>query len=469
MALASHLNTKEHDQWIIDSGASWHMTGHKEYLEVSSLQKFNANIEIADGTYLIGEATGTVTLHLNIDQDTIIQLKNVVYVPKLAANLLSVTCMTEKGASVSFENGHCIIKQGNQTIQAKLTSGANYCLAACAKIWHQRLGHIHSDRVKHLKVPHTMTEICEACMENKQTANKFKSKEYKYEPLDLLYMDVVGPIHPETPAGQRYFLSVLDHATKTSLIYLMSSKGSTGKYAKLAINVLERKAGGNKKVRAIRTDLGQEFVGNQLAEFLSERGITHEKTAGYTPQRNDAERLHRDLREHASAMLNATNLPNKYWGEAVRAYCHTRNRVPPAQGEDKRPPLEKLSGSKQSIKHLRVFGCEAWVLKPEAKVDGKFDTRSEKGIFIGYENTSTYRVLLNNRLVTSHHVKFNEQKMGQYNREKTDVTTSYLDEMMDEPHQWEQSSSECEDEVPTEDIESEVSDIPENKRNEINH
>jgi len=214
----------------------------------------------------------------------------------------------------------------------------------------------------------------------------------------------------------------------------MSSKGSTGKYARLAINVLEQKASSNKRVKAIRTDLGQEFLGNKLAEFLSERGITHEKTVGYTPQQNDAERLHRDLREHASAMLNATNLPNKYWGEAVRAYFYIKTRTNPTLGEDKRPPVEKLSGRKQMIKHLRVFGCEAWVHKPEPEVNRKFDTRREKGIFIGCKNSSTCRVLLCNRLVTSHHVRFNEHKMGEYNRETNDISTPYQDELISEPN-----------------------------------
>eukprot|EP00963_Diacronema_lutheri_P007771 scaffold671_cov394-Pavlova_lutheri.AAC.1 len=460
MATSAYLETNNHDQWIIDSGASWHMTGHKEYLEVSTLKDFHTTIEIADGTHMKGEAIGRVVLHLGNNQDKTITLNNVVYVPGLASNLLSVTCMTENGATVSFNNGECKIKQGKQTLQAKLTGRANYCLTATAKIWHQRLGHIHNERIKLMGLPHQMTETCEPCMENKQIATKFKAKDYQYQPLDLIYMDVVGPIHPETPAGQRYFLSVLDHATKTSLIYLMSSKGSTGKYARMAINVLEQKSAGGRTVKAIRTDLGQEFLGNKLADFLSERGITHEKTAGYTPQQNDAERLHRDLREHASAMLNATNLPNKYWGEAVRAYCHIRNRVPPAHGEDRRPPLEKLSGSKQSFKHLRVFGCEAWVLKPEPKINGKFDTRSEKGIFIGYENSSTYRVLLDKRLVTSHNVRFNEFKMGQYNRQSDDTTTFYQDELISEPDQWEHSSSESETEEEEEEASKPEEDAP---------
>eukprot|EP00963_Diacronema_lutheri_P009236 scaffold830_cov403-Pavlova_lutheri.AAC.2 len=142
-------------------------------------------------------------------------------------------------------------------------------------------------------------------------------------------MDVVGPTHPETPGGHRYYMSALDHASRTCLVYLMQSKGHTGKYASKAINVLEQKAEGNKHVRAIRTDLGREFLGKQLADFLSERGIEHEKMAGYAPQQNDAKRLHRDIREHASTMLNASNLPQKYWGEAVRTYAYTKNKLPP--------------------------------------------------------------------------------------------------------------------------------------------
>ena len=63
----------------------------------------------------------------------------------------------------------------------------------------------------------------------------------------------------------------------------MPTKGLTGKYARRAINVLEQKAKGGKRVRAIRTDLGQEFSGRKLADFLSERGIEHKKTAGYAP------------------------------------------------------------------------------------------------------------------------------------------------------------------------------------------
>lgn len=255
-------------------------------------------------------------------------------------------------------------------------------------------------------------------------------------------MDVVGEISPPTPAGYTHYLSVLDHSTKFGLTYLMSSKGQASQYAREAINHLEKLAGSNKRVRSVRTDRGQEFLGNDLKEFLSAKGIQHELTAGYTPQQNDAERYHRDLREHASTMLNSSNLPSKYWGEAIKNYTHTRNLIPPSDPKDHKSPYEKLSNRKQSVKHLRVFGCAAWVLKNSKQLTKKFDARSEKGIFLGYENTSTYRVLVNNSLIISRNVKFDETQKGEYSPTPYEVTqlrtaTNHLNV----PVQWEAAAT----------------------------
>eukprot|EP00963_Diacronema_lutheri_P014721 scaffold3828_cov954-Pavlova_lutheri.AAC.1 len=136
------------------------------------------------------------------------------------------------------------------------------------------------------------------------------------------------------------------------MTYLMTSKGQASTYAKKAINSLERLAGG-KKTRAIRTDRGQEFLGTDLKQFLNERGIQHELTAGYAPEQNDAERYHRDLRDHASTMLENCNLPTKYWGEAIRNYAYTRNKLPPSTGNDRITPYEKLTKKPANIQNLR--------------------------------------------------------------------------------------------------------------------
>eukprot|EP00963_Diacronema_lutheri_P002830 scaffold220_cov678-Pavlova_lutheri.AAC.1 len=447
MAGGAKLETTNDQTWVIDLGASWHMTGTKEYLDVNTIEPFETEIEIADGNTLTAACKGTAKLTLKHESAPSVHLENVLYIPGLATNLLSVNCMVAKGATVRFKQGVCTIWHNHMKLEAKLNENKNYCLQATAKIWHQRLGHVHQDRARKLKIPYQLKETCKTCIENKQSARKFQPKAYDYEPLDLLYMDVVGPIYPTTPVGHKYYLSVLDHSTKVSMTYLMEEKGEAGKYARIAINTLERKTKPSRRVRAIRTDQGQEFSGRKLRDFLSQRGIEHERTAGYAPQQNDAERLHRDIREHASSMLNSTNLPKKYWGEAVRAYSHIRNRLPPAQGTRTQSPLELLTGVTPSIKHLKVFGCEAWVLKLAAKQIGKFEPRSEKGIFIGYENSTTYRILLPDRMVTSRNVRFIEDQMGVYTRpvpeKELGEETQHL---KDEPDQWEEDTESSEEE-----------------------
>eukprot|EP00963_Diacronema_lutheri_P013670 scaffold2670_cov408-Pavlova_lutheri.AAC.6 len=447
------------------------------------------------------------------------------YVPGLTAHLLSVSSMIGTERVSTFPKQQVHNQKGNHTLEITTMTSSHYCLRATAKTWHQRLGHMHPNRVKKLDLPHETDKQCEDCIQNKQTATAFKPKNYQLEPLDLLYMDVVGEISPPTPGRYTHYLSLLDHSTKLGLTCLMSSKGQASEYAREAINHLEKLAGSNKRVRSVRTDRGQEFLGNDLKEFLSAKGIQHELNGGYrytflghpphggvfsssstvdvqvllkasdpravltpfasghrrgtqgavsspsirvcptspswvqvyttaflvlqrsrveqyTPQQNDAERYHRDLREHASTMLNSSNLPSKYWGEAIKNYTHTRNLIPPSDPKDHKSPYEKLSNRKQSVKHLRVFGCATWVLKNSKQLTKKFDARSEKGIFLGYENTSTYRVLVNNSLIISRNVKFDETQKGEYSPKPYEVTqlrtaTNYLNV----PVQWEAAAT----------------------------
>eukprot|EP00963_Diacronema_lutheri_P011921 scaffold1513_cov379-Pavlova_lutheri.AAC.1 len=412
-ALTSHQATDTNGGWIIDSGASWHITGNKDILEVSSIKKKEVQVEITDGSILTSQLMGTAELTLTNNPNTKLILQNVLYIPQASANLISVKDLCRRGMTVIFGPNGCKIQKGKIKLSVSTKHGNYYCLQATAKIWHQRLGHVNAARIRKLNLPYKVDGPCEACITCKQTAAKHQPKDYQYKPLDLVYLDVMGPISPETPAGFTHILSVLDHSTKFGMTYLMTSKGEAGKFTKQALTSLERFYGGS-KVKAIRTDRGQEFLGSDLKAYLDDRGISHELTAGYAPEQNDAERFNRDLRDHASTMLANSNLPSKYWGEAVRNYSYTRSKLPESNGADKQTPYERLTGQKAILKNLRVFGCECWVLRTKHKVIGKFEPRSTKGILLGYENSTTYRVLAGSNLVISRNVRFNEQKMGEY-------------------------------------------------------
>ncbi|KAE8880125.1 hypothetical protein PF005_g4870 [Phytophthora fragariae] len=65
-------------------------------------------------------------------------------------------------------------------------------------------------------------------------------------------------------------------------------------------------------IKRIRSDNGGEYTGRRFKEYLSKRGIRHEKTVPYTPQQNGlAGRVNRSLAEMARCMLYHEGIDKK--------------------------------------------------------------------------------------------------------------------------------------------------------------
>ena len=88
----------------------------------------------------------------------------------------------------------------------------------------------------------------------------------------------------------------------------------------------------------------------------------------------------------ARAMLYNKNMARNLWGEAVNTACHTVNRVYFRPGT-KKTPYELWKSRKPNVKYFRIFGSTCFILKDRENV-GKFDSRSDEGIFLGYSFTS---------------------------------------------------------------------------------
>ena len=91
-------------------------------------------------------------------------------------------------------------------------------------------------------------------------------------------------------------------------------------------------------------------------------------------------------------MLHNKDVARNLWGEAVNTACHTVNRVYFRPGT-KKTPYELWKGRKPNVKYFRIFGSTCF-LKDRENV-GKFDSRSDKGIFLGYRvyNKRTMKVM----------------------------------------------------------------------------
>ena len=78
-------------------------------------------------------------------------------------------------------------------------------------------------------------------------------------------------------------------------------------------------------------------------------------------------------------------------GEVVNTACHTVNRVY-FRPDTKKTPYELWKGRKPNVKYFRIFGSICFILKDRENM-GKFDFRSDEGIFLGYSSISkAYRV-----------------------------------------------------------------------------
>ena len=90
-------------------------------------------------------------------------------------------------------------------------------------------------------------------------------------------------------------------------------------------------------------------------------------------------------------MLRNKDVARNLWGEAVNIACHTVNRVY-FRPDTQKTPYELWKGRKPNMKYFRIFGTTCFILKDRENV-GKFDSRSDEGIFLGYSPTSkAYRV-----------------------------------------------------------------------------
>ncbi|GFW29487.1 retrovirus-related Pol polyprotein from transposon TNT 1-94 [Trichonephila clavipes] len=107
--------------WILDSGASCHMA--KESMWFKNISPEVMDIYLADkNSKMMSQGTGNVsaktvsTKHCNSINLTI---TDVSYVPQLRCNLLSVTCLMDKGCKIKSENNCVLIYDKNDKLITK--------------------------------------------------------------------------------------------------------------------------------------------------------------------------------------------------------------------------------------------------------------------------------------------------------------------------------------------------------------
>jgi hypothetical protein len=237
-----------------------------------------------------------------------------------------------------------------------------------------------------------LEQFCEGCTLGKQHRAPFpRATAYRaHERLELTHGDLCGPITPATPAGNKYFLLVMDDASRYMWVEMLKTKDEALTFFKKIKALAENEIG--LKMKIFRTDRGGEFNSAEFELFCSQQGLHRHTTAPYTPQQNGVvERRNQTIVEMARCLLKSMDMPAVFWAEAIRVAVHVLNRSPTRALNDI-TPYEAWHKTKPNVGYLRTFGCVAHV-----KINGpgvkKLDDRSVAMVFVGYEDgAKAYRV-----------------------------------------------------------------------------
>ncbi|SOV07390.1 uncharacterized protein UDID_18894 [Ustilago sp. UG-2017a] len=337
------------------------------------------------------KAIGDASLRVG---DVTIQLLDVLYVPKLNSNLLSVQGLIENGAQVTFDEFGTIIEQNDGTqiqykrnrrkgwfeVQGKALAleleetlddvpednqntgkldnapeGNKDTKHRDSYLWHERFGHPGRDKMRQIRAHYLGTDEemeheskrCNACSQGKQTrARMGQSESERMEaPLELVHVDLMTDFKGH--ANYHYALVAVDDFS--SLIYVepLCTKSAALTALRRWIARMERAM--DRKLKTLRSDNGGEWCSIAAEDWQTQEGF------------------------------------KELWPYAITAAAHVMNLTPSAT---KTIPHETFYGTTahKLAQQLRVFGCLAWVHVQQKDQQGKYGARAKPAIMIGYDD-----------------------------------------------------------------------------------
>ncbi|MBW0517611.1 hypothetical protein O181_057326 [Austropuccinia psidii MF-1] len=210
--------------------------------------------------------------------------------------------------------------------------------------------------------------------------------------MDIIHIDVVGPITPESVSGFRFLLTRVDQATSFKIIKFLKKKSDSFDQFVIAKTYMENWH--NRKIRKLISDRGGEFLNQKFKTLANECGFVHIFAPPETPEHNGfAERANRTIVEKAHCLMNPTNLPNQYWAGAVNPAVFLSN-LSPTHSRNGKSPQFLWSNILANLTGLQTFGCQSVIYNLKRRRDWKLSSPGQEGILLGFENEGTaYRIL----------------------------------------------------------------------------
>ena len=287
-------NTSDVNRWLIDSGATSHMTHDrslfKKYTRLDTPQK----VSLGDGHALEVVGVGEVEVYTKVNRNTSKPntMYDVLHVSAMKVNLFSVRSAAMKNVISQFGHTRCWLKNKRGKVRATGTmidklyyldtvNNVHHASIAC-DLWHQRLGHASADAIKSANslvvgadLSKVSVDVCEPCIKGKMSKKPFsKHADIKScRPLELVHTDVCGPMKTKSIGGSVYFVSFIDDYTRYAFLYFIREKSQVFEKFKAFEALATNQVG--LAIGTLRSDNGGEYISNEFESYLCSKGIHH--------------------------------------------------------------------------------------------------------------------------------------------------------------------------------------------------
>ncbi|GJV93132.1 retrovirus-related pol polyprotein from transposon TNT 1-94 [Tanacetum coccineum] len=360
--------------WIVDSRCSKHMTGNLQLLR-NFVEKFMGTVRFENDHFAAITGYGDyVQCNLTIC--------HVYYVEGLRHNLFWVGQFYDGYLEVAFRSNTCYVRnlEGDDLLTEPHQQNLGY-----GRLSHLNFGTINQLTSKDLvdglpKFKYNKDHLCSACEQGK---SKKASLPPKLVPsteskLELLHMDLCGPMRVASINGKKYILVIVDDYSRYTWVYFLRTKDEAPDMIINFVNQVQRNL--KAQILTIRTDNGTEFKNEKLQAFYIKLGIVHQTSIARTPQQN-----------------------------AIATACFTQNRSI-VHTRYNNTPYELIQGRKPNIQYFHVFGSLCYPTNNHDDL-GKMKPKADISIFIGYPESSRGFRIYNRRtkkIMETIHVKFYE-------------------------------------------------------------
>ena len=286
--ISASLYATQSDRWMLDSGATHHITPHRS--DFSSYTPQTGSVCLGDKSAQDQVSIGSVIVRS--PQGCIITLSNVLYVSGVQTCFISIGVLTGKGAEVNFLKEGFQIVLNKKTIAIGYLEGRLYWLntsnvslnlhkksVPMLHTWHQCMGYMsHAALKTHgpkaikgldldastMKIP-TMCHRCEA---GKSTCKPFLgSAKTTSRTLEVVHSDLAGPMQVKSIQGSLYTATFVDDYSCHVIVYCIRSKDQFVAALQKFISWAETQT--SQKLHTLHSDRGGEYMAASVKDVLN--------------------------------------------------------------------------------------------------------------------------------------------------------------------------------------------------------